>query len=747
MRMTGLPPFARTGVWLGLACGVAAGLTAAGRQMPASQAPATPQQPTFRAAANFVQVDVYPTAGGRPVADLSKNDFEVLEDGVPQQVATFEHVSVHPSEGIETAAEPRSVAASNALVADLHNRLFVLFLDTYHVTDPTSPHTMSLPVPGRRPAAKKPLGPSSIDQAIVSFLERAIGTTDLVAPMSPELDARQMVFTRRPERFADWVSTIWGRRFSWDDLDPEEDRWGMCYPPDEAGDLWGCYRGIFEEMVLRRREKLTLEALEATVDRLGQLREGRKAVLLITEGWQLFRPNEDLARAVPRVSTRGCPPEAPEPPRVFVGPGGRLQTGTDSRDPTSVDRHECDATRFSLAHLDDERDYRHLLDRANRENVSFYPVDPRGLAVFDTPIDAASPGPPKAFSLASDQAQLRRRLEALRNLATATDGFLTETNDLTAGMKKIADDLSEYYLLGYNSTNGNLDGKFRKITVRVKRPGVDVRARRGYLAATEAEMRAAGATPTPPEPGVQVREAALGALGTAALDRTIKLAAGYEWTGVGSPAAAAGLWAVAELGESAARRPEWQEGGDALLTVTSADGHVVATQRATISPDARVLAWRSAGEHLDPGDYVVRVTARPTAAGEGDAGEQMHVGLPEQTNAAARQPGTPRVFRRGPSTGRAYVQTADMQFRRVERLRVAVSLGREAAGLSARVLDRRGQTLGVPVDIEAHEADGQRVAVAEAALAPLAPGDYLVALTVGEGGSNQTVMIAFRIVP
>ena len=62
------------------------------------------------------------------------------------------------------------------------------------------------------------------------------------------------------------------------------------------------------------------------------------------------------------------------------------------------------------------------------------------------------------------------------------------TNDLDTGIRRVASDLSSYYLLGYYSTNAKLDGKFHSITVRVKRPGVHVRARRGYQAPTQAEV-------------------------------------------------------------------------------------------------------------------------------------------------------------------------------------------------------------------------------------------------------------------
>src|SRR3989441_2884900 len=66
---------------------------------------------------------------------------------------------------------------------------------------------------------------------------------------------------------------------------------------------------------------------------------------------------------------------------------------------------------------------------------------------------------------------------------------VVSTNDLARGLRRMADDLSSYYLLGYYST-GKLDGKFHSITVRVKRQGVQVRARRGYLAPTAAEVAA-----------------------------------------------------------------------------------------------------------------------------------------------------------------------------------------------------------------------------------------------------------------
>ena len=115
------------------------------------------QPPVFRAGANFVRVDVYPTADGKPVMDLKQEDFEVSEDGVPQKVETFEHVVIQAPTALERARapEPNTVAQSREMVAESKARLFVLFLDTYHISREGAMNSraalIAIPVRGARP--------------------------------------------------------------------------------------------------------------------------------------------------------------------------------------------------------------------------------------------------------------------------------------------------------------------------------------------------------------------------------------------------------------------------------------------------------------------------------------------------------------------------------------------------------------------------------------------------------------------
>ena len=77
--------------------------------------PPNPSQPTFRTEANYVRVDVYPTKDGAPVTDLRQEDFEILENGVPQTIEQFERVVVRAAGAQETRVEPNTVAESRSM--------------------------------------------------------------------------------------------------------------------------------------------------------------------------------------------------------------------------------------------------------------------------------------------------------------------------------------------------------------------------------------------------------------------------------------------------------------------------------------------------------------------------------------------------------------------------------------------------------------------------------------------------------
>ena len=602
----------------------------------------------------------------------------------------------------------------------------------------------------RMPATLRLAPPTWIDRALTNFLQRTVGPDDVIAAMTPEMDPRELTFVRRPEAIEAFLETTWARRFSLDDLDPEQESYFSCYPPDDPQHR---YDGLAEEMVVRQRELLTIQALRKLVLHLGELRDERKGVLLISEGWALFRPNQQLARQLPT-----APP--PQAPGIYSGPGGKLASGVDPRIwGNGATWDECERARVRLANVDNAQTYLEVLDEANRANASFYPVDPRGLAVFDTPIDyrginvpadkdAAPTGRPG--SVTEDQARLRRRLETLRNAATATDGLaLVDSNDIGASLKRIVDDLSSYYLLGYYSTNAKTDGTFRKISVSVKRPGVEVRTRRGYRAATALEVAARARSAVAADPDVKAREGALASLERSRVDRAARFAGGFGWgpSSGGTQPPRPVLWVACELDAAAARLPDWSGGAVASISVTTAEGTPVTTDRVTLEPGTRSFVRHVAAGDIAAGEYVIRARLQGQPGSLADLTELVRVTVPAHGPGATLTPSGPLLYRRSPGPASVFQPAADSRFRRSDRLRLDVLIPWSDAAVSARLLDRKGQPLAVPPTASLREEAGFRVATAELTLVPLAPGDYLLELSVQHEGAVDKIVSAFRIVP
>lgn len=678
------------------------GLTRSGladsRTASASGQQPAPSQPTFRTEANYVRVDVYPTRDGAPVTDLTKDDFEIIESGAPQKVDQFEHIVIRPAGAQDTRIEPNTIAESRSMATSPRARVFVVFLDTGHV---------------------EVFGSHNIRRPLIEMLNRVIGADDLVAVMTPDMSAKDITFARRTETIEGALTRhwTWGERDQLTPLDPVEKQYEYCFGLQNTSSLT-------RTLIARRREKQTLDSLEDLVRVLRGVREERKAIITISDGWVLYGPDHTLMETGRQVPTG---------PAVIVDPRtGKLSTH-DTSNPTVTASSECIRDRILLAQIDDRQQFLTLLDEANAANASFYPVDPRGLPVFDSPIENALP-------LGADAANLRQREATLRTIAENTDGIaIVGSNDLDRGLRRIAADLSSYYLLGYYSS-GKLDGKFHSITVRVKRQGVQVRARRGYLAATPDALTAAAAAaaasaPTPPDATAVALTTALGSLADMQRELPLRIHVAAGWS-FGSPAAAAlaqdtrvRFWIVSEFaGPSQDRDVDVTVVGPSGATIGRATGH--GNSRSILVPIV------SSSELTGAGEYIVRV--RSDGAGTGT----VRINVP-----AAPDPAAALFMRRGPTTGNRDVATADLRFRRNERIRIDIPAA-DSSPVTARLLDRTGRPLAIPLTATLRDdPDGSRWQSTELALAPLAAGDYVIEMTAARGGSENRTLAAFRIVP
>ena len=152
-----------------------------------------------------------------------------------------------------------------------------------------------------------------------------------------------------------------------------------------------------------------------------------------------------------------------------------------------------------------------VISAANRANVAIYTIDAAGLRIEGGQEQAAA----ELNSIASQRLQqqsrgndrgvngpytksLERNEDLLRfdpksglgQLADQTGGFLIhDTNDLTAGLRRMSDDMHGYYLITYVPKNEDYDGRFRRINVKLGRSNLDVQTRKGYYAVESAGQR------------------------------------------------------------------------------------------------------------------------------------------------------------------------------------------------------------------------------------------------------------------
>ncbi len=595
------------------------------QQPPQSQQPPGQQAPTFRAGVKVVRVDVsVTTKDDRPISDLTIDDFDVAEDGVPQKVETaqFLRLDGRPRAGDDTSLEIRSRQHALAEAARDDVRLFVIFLDDYHIDkDP------SVTIPLR--------------QALTTFISK-LQPTDLVAIVDPLTPINAITFTRS---LSDLTEVV--RRF--------EGRHNEIFPVKNAAEEAQLKSGDVE----RLRAQVTLSALESLCVHLGGLREGRKTVIFVSQG----------------------------PPLLFDG----LTLDLDLRD---------------------------VIESANRANVTVDTVDPRGLGMY------------------------LRAADSLYSLAAGTGGrAILNTNNFEVGLRQVVADASAYYLVGYSPTRTEDDGKYHKISVKVKRPGAHVMAREGYWAPSRKQMDAAAEIASRPQvPGV--------ASAMKNMARLEPRGALQAWFGLSRTAEGKTLATVT-----------WEPAPSAAaVQVDRLELEVVpAGGRAPIGPPLVVPATppgqrtRPRGSIvLAPGEVLLRFTARSIDGAAVDRWEQPLV-IPD-LSAPPVALATPRFF-----VAASLPELRDLQsaadpapratrvFRQTDRVFVDVECyaGAAAPVITAQLLSADGKPL-LPLPVPPLQAGKARL---ELPIRGLGKGTYLLRVRAEAGGAQTEDVTAFRVTP
>jgi VWFA-related protein len=415
-------------------------LLASGAATPAASSPLQEPAPqaVFPSRAEAVTVDVVVVDGeGRPVEGLSRGDFVVKEDGVPRPLVGFEEVT--PAAGSPSEPVAAGAVATNEDARPERGRVFLVVFDDEHLTA---------------------LEAGQARVALDKFLDTSVHAGDHVTLLATSGGVRRSA--RLPEGLSElhaWIAARQGR--------------GVPLDPRSYISAWEAYR----VHVLNDR-KLTSEIAR-------RLREvGLVADYMADKGWikslGLTEDGRDMSSATVEAMATMVYTDATKEARAT------LESLREALEALSVARGRKTVLLVSKGFFHDPSEplYAAVTDAAQRANATVEFLDAwasNGLPSV-TSIEMERSTQPQDTSVYSRD---RHEQEGTESLALETGGLIRR-GPLDEELARAARESESYYLLGYEPTWSEADGRFHTIEVEVSRPGVKVRARRGYHATAPA---------------------------------------------------------------------------------------------------------------------------------------------------------------------------------------------------------------------------------------------------------------------
>jgi VWFA-related protein len=354
--------------------------------------------------------------------DLKKDEFEVYEDGVKQDVVSF--ILTHGGRVYNEAAPPPPPAMEGIILpaskptSDAAGRIWLIFVDDLHLDFNNT---------GR------------IKDLFKKISKELIHEGDMFGIVSSGPSSLSIDLTYDRKRMDEAIEKISGAGLK----------------PSEILDTPLGAEGPAE---VRYRAHVAFDTAYDIMKNLESVHNRRKAFVYVSNGYD-FDPFSATRKKNAADQNRQMNPNS-------TGDGSGSSGDTSDTNPFMQKGNE-----FSFADLASQ--ISELTRQANRANATIYTIDPRGLV--------GGPDLDQNVDMMDYQDYIRTSQNSLRVLAEQTGGFATvNQNDFIKSLKRIDAETSDYYVIGYYSTNPDPTQRRRRVEVKIKRPNVDVRYRTEY---------------------------------------------------------------------------------------------------------------------------------------------------------------------------------------------------------------------------------------------------------------------------
>jgi len=408
-----------------------AGLSAQAPVAPPANTAAPQEKPTFKVQVDLVTNDIIVRdEKGNFIPDLKKDEFEIFEDGIKQDITSMTVVTggrvtnvlapppPPPPEGIIL---PRSRPRN-----DVSGRIFLFFVDDLHLQFHNT---------GR------------VRELFKRISKELVHDGDMFGIVSSGPSSIAIDMTYDKARLEEAIKKIAGNELKPSDI--------IQGPSGSQG-----------PSEVRYRAHVAFSTVNDILQNLETVHNRRKALVYVSDGYD-FNPFQDA-----RLGTMD--PNSPFAQNEFARNQNQMRTADSSSSNQTDPFTQQQKQNEEFADADLARELGELTRQANRANVTMYTIDPRGLVGMGDIDEQVDPQQWNEF--------VRKSQDSLRVIAEETGGLaVVNQNDFSKALKRIDAETSDYYVLGYYSSNPDASKRRRQIQVKITRKGANAWFRKEYV--------------------------------------------------------------------------------------------------------------------------------------------------------------------------------------------------------------------------------------------------------------------------